>query len=87
MLELIEGADVVIYDCTYTEEEFGEHVGWGHSTWEEGVRLCRDASADRLAIFHHDPSHNDAFMAQVEADAKKKWNGTFVAREGMTVEL
>ena len=41
ILSLIEGADLVIYDSTYTDEEFSHHIGWGHSSWQEGVRLCR----------------------------------------------
>ena len=83
VLELIDGADLVIYDCTYTDEEFPAHVGWGHSTWQEGVRLCRRAGARRLAIFHHDPEHEDDFMRRVEADARAMWDGATVAREGM----
>ena len=43
ILGLIEGADLVIYDGTYTEAEFAAKTGWGHSTWNEGVRLCRMA--------------------------------------------
>ena len=87
VLALIEGADLVVYDCTYTDSEFAAHVGWGHSTWQEGVRLCQAANVKRLAIFHHDPSHDDEFMAAVEAEARALWSGAFVAREGMVVEL
>ncbi|MBX3226967.1 MAG: MBL fold metallo-hydrolase [Labilithrix sp.] len=87
VLTLIEGADLVIYDCTYTDEELASHRGWGHSTWEEGVRLCVAAGAKRLAIFHHDPDHDDAFMDRVAREAKRRWSGAFVAREGMTIAL
>jgi ribonuclease BN (tRNA processing enzyme) len=86
-LALIEGADLVIYDSTYTDDEFPDKVGWGHSTWQEAVRLCRSANAERLAIFHHDPSHEDGFMAVVEESARKTWESAFVCREGMRVEL
>ena len=87
ILGLIEGADMVIYDCTYTEKEFPSRVGWGHSTWNEGVRLCQAAKVKRLAIFHHEPDHDDAFMEGLEAEAKEKWPGAFVARDGMQVEM
>jgi len=83
ILGLIEGADVVIYDSTYTEQEFPSKIGWGHSTWNEGVKLCREAGAKSMAIFHHDPEHDDDFMAALGEEAKKEWDGTFVAREGM----
>jgi phosphoribosyl 1,2-cyclic phosphodiesterase len=40
-----------------------------------------------LAIFHHEPDHDDAFMDGLEAEAKEKWPGAFVARDGMQVEM
>jgi phosphoribosyl 1,2-cyclic phosphodiesterase len=87
VLELIEGADLVIYDSTYTEEEFPSKVGWGHSTWEEGVRLCKMANAKMLAIFHHDPTHEDKFMEELEMQARDTWSGAVVARENMRINL
>lgn len=87
ILGLIEGADLVIYDSTYTDEEYPQFAGWGHSTWQEGVRLCQAANVGQLAIFHHDPSHDDAFMDSVAREAFKTWPNAFVAREGMTVEV
>jgi len=87
ILGLIEGADLVVYDSTYTDDEFPGKVGWGHSTWQEAVRLCRQANVKKLAIFHHDPSHEDAFMAVVEDQAQKAWSGAIVAREGMRIQL
>ena len=83
ILGLIEGADLVVYDSTYTDDEFPSKIGWGHSTWQEGVRLCRSANVGQLAIFHHDPDHDDNFMRQLEADARAEWDGAIVAREGM----
>lgn len=83
VLALIEGADIVIYDCTYNDEEFPAKIGWGHSTWEEGVRLCKMAGVKQLAIFHHDPEHNDDFMRDVEHKAREQWDGALVAREQM----
>ena len=87
ILNLIEGADLVIYNSTYTEPEFAEHVGWGHSTWNEGMRLCRMAGAKQLAIFHHDPDHEDDVMDRIEAEAQAAWPGTVVTRECMTISL
>lgn len=87
VLKLIAGADLVIYDCTYTDEEFPAKIGWGHSTWQEGVRLCRAAGVKKLAIFHHDPDHDDIFMAALEAEASRLWDGTMVARDGMELDM
>lgn len=87
VLGLIEGADLVIYDCTHTDDEFLTHLGWGHSTWQEGVRLCRAAHVERLAIFHHDPDHDDRFMLSVEQQSREVWEGAFVARERTTLTI
>jgi phosphoribosyl 1,2-cyclic phosphodiesterase len=87
ILELIEGSDLVIYDSTYTEEEFVTKVGWGHSTWNEGLALCQAANVKKFAIFHHEPDHDDNFVDGIEAEAQAKWEHSFAAREGMVVSL
>ena len=87
ILGLIEGTDLLIYDSTYTDAEFNGKIGWGHSTWQEGVRLARAANVKTLAIFHHDPDHEDQFMEKVESDARKIWSGAMVAREHMRITL
>lgn len=87
ILGLIDGADVVIYDSTYTEEEFPSKTGWGHSTWNEGMRLCQEANAKQLAIFHHEPDHTDDFMDKLAAEAADAWDGNIVCREGMEIVL
>jgi len=87
VLDLIEGADLVIYDSTYDDSELAAHVGWGHSTWQEGIRLCTAANVKRLAIFHHDPDHEDAKMEEIERKARAMWDGAFVARENVRLVL
>jgi phosphoribosyl 1,2-cyclic phosphodiesterase len=87
ILALVDRADVMIYDSTYTEDEFANHLSWGHSTWQEGARLCDLASVKQLVIFHHDPGHDDDFMDQVAAAAERQRPGTVVAREGMVLAL
>jgi ribonuclease BN (tRNA processing enzyme) len=77
----------LIYDCTYTDKEFVNKIGWGHSTWQEAVRLSKAANVKSLAIFHHDPDHEDRFMEQVENEARQLWSGAFVAREHMRINL
>ena len=87
VLNLIADADLVIYDCTYTDENFAMRVGWGHTTWQQGIRLCQAAGARQLAIFHHDPDNTDPIMARIEAEAKAAWSGSIVARDEMTLVL
>ena len=87
VLALIQGADLVIYDSTYTDDEFQSHIGWGHSTWQEAVRLSKAAQVKQLAIFHHDPNHEDDFMAELEKEARASWAAALVARERMCLRL
>jgi phosphoribosyl 1,2-cyclic phosphodiesterase len=83
VLALVDGVDVLIYDCTYTDEEYPSRVGWGHSTWQEGVKLAIAAGVEQLVIFHHDPSHNDDFMDAIGISAARVFPQSIVAREGM----
>jgi phosphoribosyl 1,2-cyclic phosphodiesterase len=85
ILELIRGAEIVIYDATYTEAEYPTYRGWGHSTWNEGVRLCQAAGAGRLIAFHHDPDHDDAALDRIAEELGRALPGSQVAQEGMVL--
>jgi phosphoribosyl 1,2-cyclic phosphodiesterase len=87
VLALAEGVDLMIYDCNYTDEQFAARAGWGHSTWQEGVRIAKAARAETLAIFHHDPDHDDDFLDRVGAEARALHPGTVVAAEGMALRI
>jgi phosphoribosyl 1,2-cyclic phosphodiesterase len=87
VLELIQGADLVVYDATYTEQEMKRFRGFGHSTWEQGVKLCEAAGAKRLALFHHDPTRTDEQVAHLEQAARERFSEAFAARDGLTLDL
>ena len=87
VLSLMQDADLAIYDCTYTEAEMPHKIGFGHSTWQHGVRLCEAAGTKRLALFHHDPSRTDDELAEHERSARAAFPGAFAARDGLTLEL
>ena len=93
IIGLCRGADIMIYDSSYTDEEYPQYRGWGHSTWQEGVRLADAAEVGTLVIFHHDPSHDDNFMDDVAREAARRRPGTvpsglprvIVAHEGLII--
>ncbi|MFE1745975.1 MBL fold metallo-hydrolase [Coleofasciculus sp. H7-2] len=91
VLHLAREADVLIYDAMYTDEEYNNpkspKVGWGHSTWQEGVKVAQAAGVKRLAIFHHEPNHSDDFLDQIETQVQEVSPGSFLAREGMIVQV
>ncbi|PBB82767.1 MBL fold metallo-hydrolase [Mesorhizobium sp. WSM3879] len=87
VLDLIEEADLVIYDCTYTEDEMEDRRGNGHSTWQQGVKLCEAAGARGLGLFHHDPTRTDEQLDEIEKLAKARFAGAFAARDGQTLKF
>jgi phosphoribosyl 1,2-cyclic phosphodiesterase len=91
VLFLARNADVLIYDATYTDEEYYSEktskVGWGHSTWQEAVKVAKAANVKRLVIFHHDPLHNDDFLDQVGEQVAQRFPNSLMAREGLSIQL
>ena len=91
VLWLSRDADVMIYDATYTDNEYhsekSSKVGWGHSTWQEAVKIAKAANVKQLVIFHHDPLHNDDFMDEIAQDTAEQFPNSVVAKEGMVIDL
>jgi phosphoribosyl 1,2-cyclic phosphodiesterase len=89
--ELAHGADILLHDAQYGDDEYRGHVGWGHSSVGDVVAFARKAQVDRLVLFHHDPYHTDAELEALADDARRIWgNGddrVYLAWEGMTIEL
>jgi CheY-like chemotaxis protein len=69
--QFMEHADLVIHDAQYTPEEYQAKKSWGHSTYEYAVEIACAAGVKRLALMHHDPAHDDAFVSRIEERARK----------------
>lgn len=87
VLDLIKDANLVVYDCTYTEDEMPRRFGYGHSTWQHGVKLAEAAKIGKLALFHHAPSRTDDEIDEFERLAKRHFGGTFAARDFQVIDL
>jgi phosphoribosyl 1,2-cyclic phosphodiesterase len=91
VLFLARDADVLIYDATYTDDEYysekSSKVGWGHSTWQEAVKVAKAAGVKKLVLFHHDPMHNDDFLDQVGEEVTQQFPESLLAREGLSLQL
>jgi phosphoribosyl 1,2-cyclic phosphodiesterase len=70
VLELADGADLLIHDAQFTRAEFAEKAHWGHCPIDYAVKVAREAGAKRVALFHHDPSHGDDHLDQILVDAQ-----------------
>jgi len=91
VLWLAKDADVLIIDCTYTDQEYYDRnsskVGWGHSTWQEAVKIAKAAGVKKLVIFHHDPAHNDDFLDRIGKEATAVFPNAVMAVEGQSIRL
>lgn len=91
ILWLARDADILIYDSTYTDEEYyspkSPKIHWGHSTWQEAVKIAKAANVKTLVIYHHDPSHDDDFLDNVGKQAVDKFPGAIMAREGLILPV
>ena len=90
-LALMKDADVAIYDATYTDDEYPKFRGFGHSTWQEGLKLAVSAGVKTLVLFHHDPAHTDKLLGKIEREASRAGRrhkiAVVAAREGMVFRL
>lgn len=87
-----QGANVLLHDSQYTEEEYARRVGWGHSSTQHVITFSLIAKVERLIMFHHDPLHSDADLEGLLVVARELWgdNGgeqPVLAYEGMEIEL
>jgi phosphoribosyl 1,2-cyclic phosphodiesterase len=86
--EICHGADVLVYDSQYeTSQLEREKKGWGHSSWEEGVNVCKDAGVKELILFHHDPDSDDRTVDALQEKARSKFPNTRAAFEVMDIKL
>ena len=82
MVEFLRGADILILDTQYTDEEYARHVGWGHGSLSSVVSLALDAEVRKLFLFHHDPIHDDEAVDDMVEGAR-----TLVLESGRHLEV
>jgi len=91
LVNLARNADVLVLDATYSDEQYwsktSSKVGWGHSTWQEAVKVAEAANVKTLVIYHHDPLHDDEYLDEIGRKAREKFPGAIMAREGMILSL
>ena len=87
VVRLAENADLLIHEAQYTSEELKDKKGWGHSSYEQAIQVAEMAGVKQLAITHHDPDHDDEFLAKMEKQCQQRFKDCFLAREKMEIEL
>jgi ribonuclease BN (tRNA processing enzyme) len=86
--EVCKGADILIYDSQYECSQLDrEKKGWGHSCWEEGVKICQENDVKELILFHHDPDCDDLAIDALQERARTRFPNTRAAYEVMDIIL
>lgn len=93
VLAFHRGADVVVYDCQYTEKEYrASKIGWGHTSFEYAIKACHNTAVKQLYFFHHDPARTDSELKSLVDGYRRSIAGRSnlfldAAREGLEIEL
>jgi ribonuclease BN (tRNA processing enzyme) len=90
VLELCDGADLLIHDAQFTPAEFAEKSHWGHCTIDYALQVARESGVRRLALFHHDPGHGDECLDALLCEARRSEHArhldeVLAAHEGLTL--
>ncbi len=92
--DLARGASLLVHDCQYADDEYPDHVGWGHTRLTDALTFGRRVDPGQLMLFHHDPMHSDDFLDSFHRRASKQWEemggaptGLVMAAEPMEIEL
>jgi ribonuclease BN (tRNA processing enzyme) len=88
--EIARGADVLLHDSTYTEDEYLVRKTWGHSSVADAVRYAQVSRAAQLVLFHHGPYRSDEELEAMLARARELWGpegAPLLGREGMEIRL
>jgi phosphoribosyl 1,2-cyclic phosphodiesterase len=87
VVEFARGADLLIHDAQFTTEELERFRGWGHATFDQALEVAERAEVKLLAMTHHDPEHDDTFLATMERKCQDRMKDCFLAREGTKITL
>ena len=88
--DLAAGADLLIHDAQFTDQEYACCVGWGHSTYRHAFEFAKCVGAKQVILFHHDPAHDDNTIERLFEDAVRLFKPSFEVcggREGAVFEV
>ena len=77
--------DLLLFDGQYTEDEYPNRIGFGHSTAVIAQEVMERSGAGQLLLIHHDPLKTDAELLAIEKRIGR--DDVRFAREGETICL
>lgn len=87
VLALIENTDLFLYDAAFTDEEMDKYAGFGHSTWQEAIRLASASGVRKIGLIHHSFAHKDDDLDRIAALASAVCEGVIVVHDGQVFEV
>lgn len=87
VLRLIDKVDLFVYDATFLDEEMATFKGFGHSSWQQAVRLAQAAGAKQVGFIHHSFNRTDAELTKIERAAKRLFPGAFCGRDLQVIDV
>jgi phosphoribosyl 1,2-cyclic phosphodiesterase len=91
LVKFAKDADVLIHDAQYRIEDYTNPTkpkqGWGHSTPDMAIAVAQACNAKELVLFHHEPTYDDATVAEIEQNARKNFPNTRTAYEGLEIKV
>lgn len=87
LIKFAKDVDVLIHDAQYTDNQYAQSQGFGHSTMEMATEVAKAANVKKLYLFHHDPRHNDDRLDEIHQETKALFSETYMAIEGEEIDL
>lgn len=87
IIKFMQNADILLHDSTYTDENYSNFIGWGHSTFETAINNAKLAEAKELFLIHYDPNDDDGILGEREEHIMKNYKNVNMPKEGDKVSL
>lgn len=89
LIGFCHGAELVVYDAYFTTEEYnsGRYNSWGHSTYEAGLQLAKQAEVKQMVLCHHAIWRTDAVLDQLSERIKEQFPNAILGSERLEVVL
>ena len=85
-VEAAQGADLLVHEATFGDEEQARAVETGHSTAREAARVAADAGVRALVLMHFSARYSrDA--SDLGREAREVFEPTVVGKDGMELEV
>jgi ribonuclease Z len=85
-IEAARGADLLVHEATFGDEEAERAVETGHSTAREAANVAREAGCRRLLLTHFSARYSrDA--SELEAQARSVFPAVTIGKDGMEIEI